>query len=193
MKALRRNYKIYQGSTFRDLLRFESANKIAKPISSITKGGVTIIESTSHGLVPGWRFKVAGVLGMREINTANYYFVGDVTENSLTVPELDSSNYTNYTSGGFIKYNQPEDLTGASARMQLRSSKTSVDILAELTTENNYIKIDTVSGVVALELPESVTKEFTFKKAVYSLEILIEGIVTTVLTGSFRVEPEITR
>lgn len=193
MKALRRNYKIYQGSTFRDILRFESSIKVSKAIQSIAKGGVTVIQAVQHGLVPGWRFKISGVTGMREINTNNYLFATEVTENSIELADLDSSNYSQYVSGGFLKYNLPEDLTGATARMQIRPNKSSDVVLAELTTENNLIKIDITSGVVSLELPSVTTAAFSFKKAVYSLEIEIEGIVTTVLTGSIRVEPEITR
>jgi hypothetical protein len=193
MNALRRNYKIYRGSTFRDIIRLESSNKVVKPISEIIKGGVTSIISISHGLTPGWRFKVSGVVGMKEINTNNFVFSGNVTDDTIQIPDLDSSNYGNYISGGFLKYNLPEDLSGATARMQLRATKTSDIILAELTTENNLIKLDMASGVIALELPSSITQDFLFKKAVYSLEVLIEGIVTTVLIGSFRVEPEITR
>lgn len=193
MNALRRNFKIYQGSTFRDIIRLESSNKVAKAITGITKGGVTTIEAASHGIVPGWRFKISGVLGMREINTNNFLFSGEVTENTIVIPDLDSSNYSNYTSGGFLKYNLPEDLSGASARMQLRASRASETILAELTTENDLIKIDAIGGVISIEIPSDITQTFTFRKAVYSLEVLIEGIVTTVLIGSFRVEPEITR
>ena len=63
------NLKIYQGATFRETLRWESGNKIYKPISAITQSAPTSITASGHGLPIGWRFRVTNVLGMTEINS----------------------------------------------------------------------------------------------------------------------------
>ena len=55
------NFKIYQGSTFKEVLRWETSTKVYKPISSITKAAPMVISSTAHGIPVGWRTKVTNV------------------------------------------------------------------------------------------------------------------------------------
>jgi hypothetical protein len=193
MKPVRRNLKIYKGSTFIDVIRIESGTRVAKPIQGITRGGVTTIHCNDHGLPLNWRFKISGVLGTKEMNTSNYLFASDVTANSIEISNLDSSNYTNYISGGYLKYNLPEALSGATARMQIRESKTSDIALLDLTTENNMLVFEPANGLIAIDISDAITSIANFKKGVYSLEISNNGIVSTILTGSIKVEPEITR
>lgn len=70
MQPAKINYKIYQGSTFQETFRWESETKVYVPIQSITKAAPCVITTTTpHNLPVGWRFRVAGAGGMKEINS----------------------------------------------------------------------------------------------------------------------------
>jgi len=70
MQPAKINYKIYQGSTFQETFRWESETKVYVPIQSIAKAAPCVVTTTTpHNLPVGWRFRVAGAGGMKEINS----------------------------------------------------------------------------------------------------------------------------
>lgn len=76
MQPAKINYKIYQGSTFQETFRWESETKVYVPIQSISKSAPCVITTSEpHNLPTGWRFRVVGAGGMKEINSAadSYY------------------------------------------------------------------------------------------------------------------------
>jgi hypothetical protein len=71
MQPAKLSYKIYQGSTFQEAYRWESQTKVYVPIQSISKAAPCVITTTqAHNLPVGWRFRVTGAGGMKEINTS---------------------------------------------------------------------------------------------------------------------------
>jgi hypothetical protein len=88
MQPAKINYKIYQGSTFQETFRWESETKVYVPISAIAKSAPCVITtSTAHNLPVGWRFRVVGAGGMKEINnTSEEYHLS--TGASYTAPTL---------------------------------------------------------------------------------------------------------
>ena len=97
MEPARISYRIYQGSTFKETLRWESETKQYAPISSITKAAPCVITTASTHAVPlNWRIRVTGVLGMKDINlasTTDYYLVTSKTTNTITLNQVNSSDY----------------------------------------------------------------------------------------------------
>jgi hypothetical protein len=88
----------------------------------------------------------------------------------------------------------PLNLTGYTARMQLRASYTAPEIIVELTTENGRIVITPLTGVVKLLLDATTTAALIAKTYVYDLEtVSLVGFVTRVLQGEAIVSPEVTR
>lgn len=88
----------------------------------------------------------------------------------------------------------PLNLTGYTARMQLRSSYTSSEVVVELTTENGRLVITPLTGVVKLLLNAVTTAALIAKNYVYDLETVSStGFVTRVLQGEAIVSPEVTR
>jgi hypothetical protein len=83
------------------------------------------------------------------------------------------------------------DLTGRTARMQLR---TSIDgeVEIELTTENSRIIIDGPRGQITLSIAATDTEELT-GGGVYDLELVQGAIVERILEGFYKVKPEVTR
>jgi hypothetical protein len=86
------------------------------------------------------------------------------------------------------------DLTGYTARMQIRLKRTSAAFLHELTTEGVGIVLGGVAGTITLLITDTDTMAFTFKSAVYDLELISAGgIVTRLLRGSVSLSTEATK
>ena len=90
----------------------------------------------------------------------------------------------------------PMDLTGWTARMQIREKLKSDVILHELTTENDGIVIDVAAEYTRLSLyiNPADTASFPVKKGVYDLELIdINGDVARLLMGKVVIDQEVTR
>jgi hypothetical protein len=194
MAPSRLNFKIYQGSTFREVLRWESDTKVYVPITGISKTAPMVVTATAHGAPEGWRVKIYGAGGMKEINdTTNYIIATGTTANTLTFNSVNALAYTTYTSGGALEYNQPVPLAELTARMQIRSKLASTDIIDELTTANGRIILDTADSIITLTIPADVTAAYTFKTAVYSLELINGAEVIPFIYGNITLDLEVTR
>lgn len=194
MAPSRLNFKIYQGSTFREVLRWESDTKVYVPITNISKTAPMVVTATAHGTPEGWRVKIYGVGGMKEINdTTNYIIATGTTTDTLTFNSVNALAYTTYTTGGALEYNQPVPLAGLTARMQIRSKLASTDIIDELTTDNGRIILDTTASTITLTIPADVTAAYTFKTAVYSLELINGAEVIPFIYGNITLDLEVTR
>ncbi len=85
-------------------------------------------------------------------------------------------------------------LTGYTARMQVRQTFDSEDVLVELTTENDRIIIDEEHGKVSLYIDDTTTADFSAGGYRYDIELVTSGgDVLCPLFGKFKVYREITR
>lgn len=188
------NFTMYQGSTFKEVFRWESNNKIYKPITNITKSAPVVITAAGHGLPIGWRTKITNVEGMKQINSEDTYnIVTAATTNDVTINAINSLAYTAYTSGGVLEYNEPVNLSGYTARMQVRPKVSSDTVLLELNTANGGILLDTSLYTITIVATDTQTKDLTFSSAVYSLEMVKAGEVKQLITGNVILNKEITR
>ena len=189
------NFKVYQGSTFGEVLRWESSDKVYVPITAITRAAPVVITAAAHAVPVGWRIKVTNVLGMTDINSDDtYHIVSDTTTDTITVNALNTVGYKVYTSGGILEYNQPIDLLGYTARMQIRVKLSDTTIVYELTTENGGIVLDNNLKTITLNINSVITTTFTFTTAVYSLELVQNGeTVTPFANGTLTLVKEVTR
>lgn len=88
----------------------------------------------------------------------------------------------------------PRDLTGYTARMQVRDSYDAVSFHVELTTENGRIAITPAEGKVALTISATDTAALDFSAGVYDLELVdVSGVVTRLMEGGVAFSPEVTR
>jgi len=86
------------------------------------------------------------------------------------------------------------NLTGYTARMQVRRTAASSDTALELTTENSRIAITAATGTVTLSLTAAVTAALIAGSYVYDLELVSgAGVVTRLCQGKFTVSAEVTR
>lgn len=188
------NFKMYQGSTFKEVIRWESSTKAYKTITGITKAAPCVITAVAHGIPVGWRTKVTNVVGMTAINSADTYNqVTATTTDTVTINEVNSLGYAAYVSGGVLEYNVPMDLTGMTARMQIRSTLTSSTIIDTYTTELGTIAIDNTLKTITINVPATTTAGYTFSTGVYSLELVSGSTVYQIITGNISLVAEITR
>lgn len=86
----------------------------------------------------------------------------------------------------------PLDLSGYTARMQIRPSVGSATINDELTTENGRLVI--TGGTITATWPNAVTTAMRYGDSVYDIEIVsASGEVTRILEGAFILHQEVTR
>jgi hypothetical protein len=188
------NFKVYQGSTFREVLRWESSTKTYVPITGVSKTAPVVITAVAHGAPVGWRCKITGVGGMKELNDSeNYRTITAKTADTVTLNAINATGYNTYTSGGVLEYNTPVDLAGYTARMQIRGSLDSANVIQELTTANGGVILDNTLKTITILLTATQTAALTFNSAVYSLELVTTADVYTFCTGSLTLVKEITR
>lgn len=192
------NFKIYQGATFEQVLRWESETKVYVPITNITKSApVNINVSDATKLPPiGWRVRVTNVSGMKEMNMSgdNYELLTGVDGNTVTLNQINSLAYTTYTSGGVLEYNSPVSLAGYTARMQIKAKAKDATPLVTLTTENGGILLDNTLKTITLNISASSTAGLDFTQAVYDLELVSgSGVVKRFAEGSISLKQEITK
>lgn len=88
----------------------------------------------------------------------------------------------------------PVNLTGCTARLQVRSDIDSI-VLLELTTENGGIQLGGATGTVRRYMNPAATAAIVpWEEAVYDLEIMFpSGSVRRLLAGNATVSREVTR
>ena len=88
----------------------------------------------------------------------------------------------------------PADLSGYTARMQVRASVTSTDVLAEYTTTNGFLVVNSGDSMVSIILPSSETEGYAWVTGVYDLEI-VDGSdnAIRISEGWVKVSPQVTR
>jgi hypothetical protein len=87
------------------------------------------------------------------------------------------------------------NLTGCTARMQIRKAVNDPTVLDTLTTENGKIVIhEPLNGRFKISIPANVSTAYAFTSAVYDLEIIFTDLtVTRVIEGCLTAVPEVTR
>lgn len=88
----------------------------------------------------------------------------------------------------------PYNITGYTARMQVRSTVESSSVTLELTTENSRIVLGGATGQVTLTVSAADMAAITPGKYVYDLELVSPGgVVSKLVQGNFAVRAEVTR
>jgi hypothetical protein len=87
------------------------------------------------------------------------------------------------------------NLTGCTARMQIRKAVNDDTVLDTLTTQNGKIVIhEPLNGKFKIVISAAVSTAYLFTSAVYDLEIVfLDGTVIRVIEGCLTAAPEVTR
>lgn len=191
MQPAKHDLRIEQGSTLRDSLRLMQPRYEYRPITAI--GGSPVRLTVDHGLPGDWLVWVEGVSGMQGINrsprTEKPHRVKVIDPATLEINALSAFGLS--PSGGQLIYKPPVDLTGATARMQIRAQLGGA-VLLELTTENGALAI-TGLGTITRTLSAAQTAALAWTEGVYDLEVQYpDGTVQRYLQGAVTVSREVT-
>jgi zona occludens toxin (predicted ATPase) len=86
------------------------------------------------------------------------------------------------------------NLTGYTAKMQVRRSVASDDVLLELSNANGTLTITPLTGTVTMVFSAATTAAIDWKRGKYDLELTAaDGTVTRLIEGEITVSLEITR
>lgn len=85
------------------------------------------------------------------------------------------------------------NLTGATARMQVRAEVEATAIIIELTTANSRIVINGAQGEIDLIITAADTSALPLGNHYYDLELVQGTFVTRLIEGRFFVKAEVTR
>lgn len=190
---------IPQGATFAAVLQWFSADAVHKIIGAVAIGLPTLVTATAHGLAGSGRHPVwiTNVKGTRALNTDDYRDAcprwATVVDVDTLAIDLDTGSAQAYQSGGVLTYYPPVDLSGYTARMQVRASVAATDVLLELTTDNGGITLGS-DGTVTLQASAITTAALAWTRGMYDLELMDSaGVVTRLAAGSVAVSREVTR
>jgi len=88
----------------------------------------------------------------------------------------------------------PINLTGFTAKCQLRANASSDTAVLTATTSDGTLVITGAQGRIAFAISATAMGAIAAGTYVYDLEIESSGgVVTTILTGTFTITPEVTR
>lgn len=197
------DFDIEQGRTFSVTLRWETQPLVYKAVTAITSTLPCRVTAAGHGIPNGWRVALTDVRGMTQINASvippkdkDFYNATVVDANTIELNEVDSSRFKAYTTGGYLVFNTPVDLTGFTARMKVKD-KVGGTVLASTEVGDTpldvlAIAIDVSGKTITLSIDAADTAAFTWKKGVYDLEMVSAGgVVTKLIDGALTVSKEI--
>jgi hypothetical protein len=195
------NITIRQGKTLTLVVRFEALPYLYKAITAITKAAPAVLTVTGHGIPDGWRVAPVSVQGMTEINAKldgqkrprldSYVKATVVDANTISLNEVNSSDFSTYTTGGYLQLFTPVNITGYLARMTVRN-KVGGTALLTLTSPADIV-LDTTKRTFTITVPAATTALMTWRSGVYDFEVEApDGTVTELLSGNVTVIPEVT-
>jgi hypothetical protein len=156
-------------------------------ITNVIGNGTTVTYTAANGLTPGQIVSIDGVL-------PNVYNLQNVVVATASATQFTVTNGAQgtYISGGLAT--APYNITGFTARMQLRSLPSDTTYVLNLTTENGGIAIDGPNGVIAVHATNTQTEAIDEGPYFYDLEIESNSnVVTRVAQGQAIVSAEVTR
>lgn len=195
---MKQNIVIQQGSTFLQVLRWESSDVQYLPIVAITQAAPAVVTTSSpHGLPDGWRAAFVSCDGMEQVNAnvpprdSDFRSFKVLNATTLLFPTLDTADFDPYTGGGYLQFYLPQSLAGNDARMSIRDRIRGSELLA-LTVSNGRILLDDVLKTITLNISATDTAAIDWTQGVYDLELVGGVIVTRLLEGSVKVSREVT-
>jgi len=189
---------IIQGATFRRTINWYGSGLLCQAIEAVVIGCPTLIQVTGHQLpsISTTPVFIHGVKGATELNSGKKSFIATwIDANNFSV-NISTNNQIWVVNTGSVTHYAPTDLTGYTAEMQIRSTRTNAAIIHTLTSIGGDITFSPTDGGVKLHISAVDTAAFNFDNAVYDLElidVLGNGDKTRIAEGSIRLHKEVTR
>lgn len=174
---------IERGKTFQMVIRWETEPVIRKAITAISIAtGAPRLTVASHGIPDGWVGEIYGVEGMKPINEIGEQTLTMIDANTIELngvtPAYDNGKlWPAYTSGGFVKFNSPKDLTNYVPVIDFKD-KVGGTVWASSQASNAPLNIitataDNATKKITLRISATATEAIpmTIKKGIAELEM----------------------
>lgn len=181
-----KNLTIVKGSTFSLVVRWANGDVIVrKPITAISlAAGAPRLTVAGHGIPNGWPCWVTRVAGMKQINSedrddthpATVIDANTIEFNDVSPVDDSGREWPDYTSGGFVEWYEPIDLTGYAARMQIKDKIGGTVLasteLADAPNNTISVTVDAVGYKITIKITAADNAGYSFKKGVTHLEMV---------------------
>lgn len=126
MALINQDFQLSPGETWAPVVRWASDELTSVPVTGVTSAAPVVVTAPGHGLPNGWRAALTGVVGMPEVNAANYPPVGEdwkrgtvIDANTVQLNHETGAGFGPYVSGGFLVYQTPIPLDGVGVALNV--------------------------------------------------------------------------
>lgn len=183
---------IEQGATWPFTFTWRNTPTLSRSISAITKANPGRVTAQGHTFATGDTVYLSALKGMAQANNKAYTIT--VTDADNFTLGVNTSAYNAYVSGGKADNGTPFDLTGYTARMQVRATIAAASALIDLTSPSGGIVLGGTAGTIAITITAAQTAALTISSGFYDLELIdAGGAVRRLLSGVVTVSKEVTR
>lgn len=187
------DFCVQTGTTWHPTVRWGTGVLTCRPVQALTQGAPISITANNHGLPNGWPAALSGVQGMTQANAENYPPEGDdlhtgyvVDTNTVQFNDVDSSNFSAYTTGGYLVYDTPQNMAGFSLSLGIYADAAYSMLLTTLTSAGAQITVDNTLKTIT---PLLQTAGLTWSTGYYRLDATDGGgIVTELMRGVINIE-----
>lgn len=197
--GITKNLSVCKGTTLVLPIRWGVEPVVFKTITSIQNAAEPTMSVPSHELVEGWPFAITNVKGMREINAPGVepppesYVQAEVVDiDTLRLLEVNTLDYTPYTSGGVIRYWTIPDLSGFVVTFVATNKKTKQVVWSyssDSVAAGGKVVIDIPLSLVTIQIEADTTLAVADRQLEYYVRYSDSiGKVVGVCSGTIRLE-----
>lgn len=189
---------IVRGKTFEFAFRYADDELVYKPITAMLSTAPVRLTVVDHGLPDGWPIQIQSVKAPQELNSSydtgccRYYFAKVIDDDTIELNNINASDWKTYLPSGYVVFPQPVDITGYSARMEVRTSVGGSLLLTldsdHLSLPDGAIEVDTLACAFVLHLEAATTAGLDFRTGVYDVELTSPSGDVSALTAISSVE-----
>jgi len=174
---------IDRGKLFTMVVRWETEPVVRKAITAISlASGAPRLTITSHGIPDGWMGEVYGVEGMKPINDVGEQPLTVIDANTIELNKVTPTDdngkmWPAYTSGGFVQFYTPQNLTNYTPVIDFKD-KVGGTVWASSQAANSPLNIitataDNATKTITLRIAATDTEAIpmTRKKGIAELEM----------------------
>lgn len=193
----RYDLRIVKGYTFVRTFRPGALPYLYMPITGITQAAPARVHCVAHGIPDGWPVAIVSAKGMRQINAESNPPRGDdwkqasvADTDHIDLNAVNSANFSEYTSGGFVQLYTPTDLAGATASLTVWDKPDGTQLL-QLTSPSGGMVLDNTTKAITATLSATAAAALTWLRGVYEAKLtLAGGVVIPLSHGVAVVETE---
>lgn len=192
---------IVKGKTFEYMYRYADQELVYLPITAMPSTAPVRLTVANHGIPDGWPISIEGVRQPEELNTGDgdFYIASVDGTSTVELNAVRSDNWRSFITSGSVIFNRPFDLTGCSARMQIRD-RVDGNVLLSLSSDDTadrdgVIEIDNSLSALIVRLTPATTAAITWRAGVYDLELITPGgdVYPITAISKVKIGDEVTR